>query len=209
MPVLDQVDHLVYATADLEKTVSDLERLLGISATPGGRHPGRGTRNALLGIGPTSYLEIVGPDEEQESSSPLWFGIGELTQARLVTWAAKASNLQQVIRRAASAGLRLGPITSGSRQRPDGVRLSWQFTEPVQDQESGILPFFIDWHDSPHPATTAVRGITMTAFRAEHPDPERVERQLRALGLNLDVEFGAVPVLIATLQTPSGEIMLR
>src|SRR5262249_11322359 len=62
--VVSRVDHLAYATPDLEKGVAEIERLLGVRATPGGQHPGRGTRNALVSLGPTSYLEIVGPDPD-------------------------------------------------------------------------------------------------------------------------------------------------
>jgi len=41
------IDHLVYATPDLDLGIATIERLLGVRATAGGRHPGAGTRNAL------------------------------------------------------------------------------------------------------------------------------------------------------------------
>ena len=46
--LLAQVDHLVYATPDLKVGTDAIEKLLGIRATPGGQHPGMGTRNALV-----------------------------------------------------------------------------------------------------------------------------------------------------------------
>src|SRR5439155_24158845 len=56
------LDHLVYATGEVAATVADLEGKLGVRATPGGRHAGLGTHNALLDLGQHSYLEIIGPD---------------------------------------------------------------------------------------------------------------------------------------------------
>jgi hypothetical protein len=210
MPVLDQVDHLVYATPDLDATVTALEQLLGVRASEGGRHPGRGTRNALLAIGPHSYLEIVGPDPEQHlPAHSTWFGIDDLQSSKLVTWAAKSSDLGRVVIAARRGGVRLGPVTSGSRQRSDGVTLTWQFTEPTVMEEDGILPFFIDWQSSSHPATSAAAGAELISFFGEHPEPERVKQALAALDLDLEVRHAPEPALVAVLRTARGEFQLR
>src|SRR5499426_4815344 len=100
--LLARVDHLVYAAPDLNRGVEEIEKLLGVRATPGGQHPGRGTRNALIALGPTSYIEIIGPDPEQPKPDlPRQFGIDTLTEGRLVTWAAKSDDLERTVTRAA------------------------------------------------------------------------------------------------------------
>ncbi len=54
-----ELDHLVYATPDLDATVAELERRLGVRAAVGGRHPGLGTRNRLVGLGGRSWAGPV------------------------------------------------------------------------------------------------------------------------------------------------------
>ncbi len=207
--VLDQIDHLVYATPDLDATVTALDQLLGVRASEGGRHPGRGTRNALLAIGPRSYLEIVGPDPGQHlPAGSIWFGIDHLKEPKLVTWAAKSSDLSRVAAMAQRGGVKLGPVTSGSRRRADGVTLTWQFTEPTVVHDDGILPFFIDWQSSSHPAASAAAGAALISFSGEHPEPERVKRSLAALGLDLEVRPGPAPALVAVFRTARGEFHL-
>lgn len=205
-----RVDHLVYATPDLNRGIEQIEGLLGIRATPGGQHPGRGTRNALLALGPATYLEIIAPDPEQPPpKTPRPFGIDGLKESKLVAWAAKGNQLERLRREFAQKGVQFGDVTSGSRRRPDGVVLSWRFTNPSTVLADGIVPFFIDWGQSPHPAETAARGLTLIDLRAEHPDTERVQHMLRQLGLNLTVQRGPKPALIAVIDGPRGRKELR
>lgn len=207
---LPRVDHLVYATPDLAAGIKQVERLLGVSAVPGGQHPGWGTRNALIGLGDNTYLEIIGPDPDQpRPARPRRFGIDDLKAPRLVTWAAKGTNLEAIVENAKSRGLDLGQAQAGSRRRPDGVLLSWHLTVLPVLNEGGIVPFFIDWGETQHPATSLPKGCLLVALRAEHPDAKRIQTSLSALGLNVRVDSASAPAIIATIRTPKGDVELR
>jgi Glyoxalase-like domain len=208
--LLARVDHLVYATPDLQLGIDAIEKQFGVKAAAGGQHPGLGTRNALVALGPTSYLEIIGPDPEQpKPSGPRRFGIDDLKTPRIVRWVVKSSELPAVAEKAAKSGVTLGPIASGSRRRPDGVVLAWHYTDPAVVVADGLVPFFIDWGSSPHPALTAAKGATLTQLRAEHPDAPRVQKMLNALGLDLKVSSASAPAIVATVDSPRGRVELR
>jgi Glyoxalase-like domain len=208
--LLSRIDHLVYATPDLDRSVEEIERLLGVRATPGGQHPGRGTRNALVALGPASYLEIIAVDPDQpRPKDPRAFGIDELKVSRLVAWSIKGENLEQLRKEAISKGVLLGEVKTGRRRRTDGVELAWQVTDYSVTVADGIVPFFIDWGSSPHPADSAVQGASLIDLSAEHPDPGNVRQLLTRLAVDLKVARGSSPTLIATIDCPRGRVELR
>lgn len=209
-PLLARLDHLVYATPDLSLGIETVEKRLGVRATPGGQHPGLGTRNALVALGPSSYLEIIGPDPEQpKPAGHRRFGIDELKAPRIVAWVAKGTELEKLAAGAAARGVTLGAVIPGSRRRPDGVVLAWRYTDPATVLADGIVPYFIDWGTSPHPSATAARGASLLQVRAEHPDADGVQKMLDALGLDLRVQKGSAPAIIATIDSPHGRVELR
>ncbi len=203
-----RIDHLVYAVPDLERGVEHVERLLGVRATPGGRHLGRGTQNALLALGPRTYLEIIGPDRTQ-NAAPSWFRVAETIAPALVAWAVATSELEVISAMAAEAGVELGPIIEGSRTRTDGVQLRWRYTDPTHMVAEGIVPFFIDWGASPHPALTAARGATLRSLRAQHPQPELVQNMLDSLDVELPLTPAERAALIAMIDCAQGQVELR
>ncbi|MCC7263058.1 MAG: VOC family protein [Candidatus Latescibacteria bacterium] len=204
-----QLDHLVLATPDLAAGIAAVEEHLGVPCLPGGAHPAWGTRNALVPLGPTSYLEVIGPDPERlPGPLPELFGIHILDGPRLVTWAAKGAHLSRLVGDARAHGIDLGAVLPGSRVRPDGVTLTWELTDPLQSRAGGVLPFFIDWGTSPHPATAGPAGVQLLGFSAEHPEPAVVAAPLGKLGLCLDLAHGPRPALCAVLQTTRGEVVL-
>ena len=103
----------------------------------------------------------------------------------------------------------LGAVTPGSRRRPDGVVLSWRYTDPNTVVANGLIPFFIDWGTSPHPALTAARGASLVQLRAEHPDAVMVQKMIDQLGLELKVSTAVAPAIIATIDSPRGRVELR
>ena len=208
--VLAQVDHLVYATPDLQLGIDTAEKLFGVRAAPGGQHPGLGTRNALIALGPAAYLEIIGPDPDQpRPAGGRRFGIDDLKAPHLLTWVAKGMSLETFAADAKSHGVDLGAVIPGSRQRPDGVVLKWTYTDPRVVLADRLVPYFIDWGSSPHPSATAAKGVTLVGLRAEHPDAERVQKMFTQLGLHLVVTRGPMPSLIATFNSPKGQVVLK
>lgn len=205
-----RVDHLVYATPDLDLGIGEVERLLGIRAVAGGQHPVWATHNALAALSPTSYLEIVAPDPDNEPRAGTRpFGLDSRRSSRLVGWAAKSERLEEMRERAARLGVELGDILAGSRQPPEGPLITWRLTDLRCVVADGIVPFFIDWGRSPHPALFSPKGATLLGIRAEHPDANCVRRMLHGIGLDFPVEVGPAPALIAQIDCPNGRVELR
>jgi len=204
------IDHLVYATPDVDESVRDLAARFGVHASAGGSHAGKGTRNALLALGPRCYLEIVGPDAyQQPPDKPRWFGIDTLTSPRLMTWAAATTALDDVLERTHTSGIPLGAIASGSRVRPDGISLSWRYTDPYTVIADGVIPFFIDWNSSPHPADTAAQGLVLRDMHVVHPHAEFVRQAFHAMQLDIAVHGGNEPAIVAIIEGPNGPLELR
>jgi len=207
-PLFSVLDHLVYATPDLDAAVAEIEGRLGVRAAVGGQHKAWGTRNALISLGPRMYLELFGPDPTLPAPAARPFGLDTLTRARLVSWVARAQDLAAAVQAAAAEGVDLGEVQQRSRQRPDGSVLSWTMTDPTKPRADGIVPYFIHWGDSPHPAASAPAGCTLLALRVSHPEAARLHRVFQALGLDLSVEPGPGPLLEATIRSPVGDVVL-
>lgn len=205
------IDHLVYGTPDLAATVEELNGRFGVRLSEGGRHMGLGTRNFLADLGERRYLEVVGPDPEQpEPEGPRLFGVDTLTRPRLVAWAARVDDLDEAHRRALAAGQQLGPIRAMGRDSADGVSITWRLTPPLADPEyGGLVPFFVEWGDSPHPADRAARGLRLVSLTVHAPDAQAVQQRLAAVGEVLSVEHRAEPGLEAALDTPAGTVILN
>lgn len=203
------VDHLVFATPDLPDGIDQIESLLGVTPVQGGSHPGLGTANALLALGPQCYLEIIGPDPAQDDfQGTRPFAIDSLDHARLVTWAARQEDLAHFVSMAKSRGINLSEVIPISRETPQGERLHWELTFPTDDDQINVIPFFIDWGSSPHPATQCAESAQLKMLVLEHPRPSEIAHKLEVLELDLKVRYSDRPGIRTLIDCPLGEVEL-
>lgn len=201
------VDHLVYAAPDLAAAVADLEERFGVRAQYGGRHIGRGTHNALLALGPRTYLEIIAPDPGQpEPSKPRPFRVGQVTHAGLAGWALACADIDTAVAQARSHGYDPGQVSAGQRTGPSGTVLRWR---AAGGAANGLVPFLICWRGTEHPARSAPPGLILESVQIEHPDPASLAPLLTALRANVEVKPAMAPALVAHLSSPHGSEVLR
>jgi Glyoxalase-like domain len=187
------LDHLVLATPNLAATSAWITEATGVVPSAGGQHIHLGTRNTLCSLGPTSYLEIVGPDPEQpDPPMARPFGIDALNEATFVAWAIAVADIDEAIRAAQADGFDPGEPFAMQRRRPDGLILSWRLTMPM----TTTVPFLIDWLDSPHPAADSAPGLELVSLRARHPLPRELEPKLAALDVTMAIAEGPEALLV-------------
>jgi len=196
------VDHLLFTVPHLHDGCDLVEEMLGVRPTLGGRHPGLGTANALVGLGPDTYLEVIAPDPDITRDAPLEFLGTDFSRPQLSSWVAKAmlvegqNDLPEVF----------GAVSSGRRENPDGAVLTWIYTDPFQPRFGGVVPFLIDWGDTPHPASTLDQRCSLVELRLEHPQPSIVAAALEGYGGQLPLRFGEQPRISARIASPNGEV---
>jgi hypothetical protein len=201
-----EIDHLMWAVPDLADGVDRLESLTGVRAAAGGAHPGMGTANALLGLGPGVYLEVIGPDPALEE--PTGFGaiLATLEGPELRTWAISTDDINDACRALSAAGFPAEPRPM-TRTTPDGATLAWHVAmvpgRPIGDR----WPFLIDWGTSRHPSESAPPGGTLDTLTVVDPDAAQLTRVLRAVSCDVEVSPGAA-ALTAWLRTAVGPVEL-
>jgi catechol 2,3-dioxygenase-like lactoylglutathione lyase family enzyme len=202
------IDHFVIAAPDLDDAVTWFADLTGVTPSAGGAHPGVGTRNALVALDDRTYIELIAPDPAQPSpqgSRP--FGIDGLTVPTLTAFAVAPDDIEDAVAKLRTdAGIDLGSVSAMSRRRPDGVELAWRLTRHAAPAGGPLVPFLIDWGDSPHPAATAASGCSVSSVALRSPDAASVAAALTLIGLEIPVEEAAEPEIQLSLESPRGTV---
>jgi hypothetical protein len=201
------LDHILLGCTDLDAGVDYVYQRTGVRAAAGGVHPGAGTKNALLSLGPLRYLEIIAPDPLQPASSDPR-GLTSLKNPALVGWAAHRHDLSEFAALLRGAGIECMGPNPGSRARPDGTTLNWK-TLALKDVREGVLPFFIEWDShSVHPSVDAPSGCRLSDFRIDTPDPPALKTLAAKLQLDVQIRHSNKAQLAATIMGPKGSLSL-
>jgi glyoxalase-like protein len=201
-PVVD-LDHVILGINDLERGIREFESRTGVMPRRGGEHPGRGTQNALVTLGDGRYLEILAPAAFQPPSAARESALAHARLA-LVGWALATRAIGATVDQLRTAGFEVDGPTAGSRCAPDGALLAWQSAsvDPL-----GLTPFFIEWsRETAHPSSTSPAGCSLVAIELTHPNPQRLQTLLKAVGFSGTISASARAAMKLTLDSPRGRV---
>ena len=138
-----RIDHVIYATADLDRACTRLKAEHGLNCVAGGRHDGVGTHNRIVPLG-AGFLEVLAiADPDEADASP----IGQIVAARiehgdgLIGWAVSVPDVAAV---AARNGTDLIDVSRDGR--------TGRLTGLIEALEEPFLPFFIEREPSDAPS---------------------------------------------------------
>jgi catechol 2,3-dioxygenase-like lactoylglutathione lyase family enzyme len=196
--VLESLDHIVIAVADLDAARRTAIALLGRSPSWSGSHPGLGTRNVLFRL-ENGYVELLAPDRERERAGEGVFG------ARLEKWlgehgpglyalALGTRDAEAESARLRAAGLRAGEPAAGlAHDEASGAFRRYRNVFLPADDTHGVGLFVIEHQSAPEllpPAlpvgadAAAVSRIDHVVVRTREP-----ERALRLYGEQLGIRL--------------------
>lgn len=202
------VDHLVWYSANLDEGARYFADKMDREPAYGGVHPGEGTCNSLLSLADNTYVEILGRDPAQPATR-LDPELRDLTGSGLYHWAVGVSDLELVRHNALTGGLNGSDIVTGGRSLPNGKWLSWKVFGIRNHGLGALVPFFINWMESEHPAKTAPRGGSFVKVEVISPEPDRLRAIYKVLGLDIPVAKARLAGFCATIESRKGRQNLR
>ena len=198
------LDHVMIGWRDLSGLMSWFELETGIAPTSGGSHAGLGTRNALVSLGSDCYLELLALDPAQEASTPIARSLAKLERPTSIGWAYHCDDAGQAAETLRSAGLRVNE-RSMQRRTPGDKLLSWALVF-VDHSFGPVVPFLIDWRDSPSPAGSSIGGARLREATPMHPEPSGAQAIFNAMRIPLTVLEGPRSGPLLEFATPKGDL---
>ena len=178
-----RIDHVIYATADLDAAAARVEAEIGVAAVPGGRHDRIGTHNMIVPLG-GGYLELLAVFDPEEAARST---LGSAIQRRiaehgdgLFAWAVVVDDVAPVARRLDTE------VTTISRKG-----LTAHLTGVAEAMRDPTLPFFIARDHGVRDPSAGAGGIAWVEVGG---DAERLERWLGGADLPVRVVDGEAGV---------------
>ena len=205
----NRLDHILYAGADRDEMIERFEALTGVRADIGGVHPGLGSRNALMSLGPDCYFELIAPDPAQDIPGSMGDGFKAFRTPRVFAYMIRASDLEHIQTELKAEGIG-SDLFAASRQTPAGRTLRWRLLMPHSNPYGNCLPKFIDWLDTrPLPGQTTVSGCSLIDFQVGHPEADRLAALIKRIDVEIELNRADRPCLRARLMTPRGPLILN
>ncbi|WP_425563861.1 VOC family protein [Ornithinicoccus hortensis] len=180
-----RIDHVCYAAESdgMRATADRLAQRLGVTPRDGGLHPRFGTRNMILPLADSRYLEVVEVlDHPAADKAPF----GQAVRARSEKgggWMAWVVAVDDLTRFEEKLGRK---AVEGHRHTPEGIDLTWRQVGIKGLLADPQLPFFVHWDSMEHhPSTLDESGVRLTALQI-NGDPSRIRDWL---GLDRPGEF--------------------
>ena len=194
------IDHIIIGVANLDDGIRAFEAATGVSPVRGGKHPSRGTENALVSLGDMTYLEIIAPQLDAPASDDFAGYLRTLRAPAVIGWAVRATDLDGVRTRIQELGFTASEPKPGSRITPAGQTLEW-VTFEVEQTQIATAPFFIQWSSSTtHPSLSSPGGCTVRSFELADPQSQELSRLLAALHVDVVVRAAERPSMDLALQ---------
>ena len=181
------LDHLAIVAPSLAEGVAHVRSCLGLDMPEGGRHREMGTRNHLLRLGDSVFLEVIAVDPEAAPPGrPRWFGLDDADQVR-ADWEAGRRLRGFVARTDDLDGvLAARPDLFGEAVTMTRGALSWRFGVRPDGAwpADGAVPCVMDWGARGNPAPTMPDlGARLVGLSLDHPDPEAIAALYGSIGL--------------------------
>jgi hypothetical protein len=174
-----QLDHVSYATSH-DTVIDVIQRIgsqLGASFIDGGMHPQFGTRNFILPLKNSRYIEVVCPlDHPAADKTPF----GQLVTKKVeagggwLTWVVAVDDLSPIETRLERKAV------AGHRKKPDGNELFWRQIGVLDTLDQASNPFFIQWKSESHPSMERDSNVSLGAIEI-YGDPDSIHERY---GLN-------------------------